>query len=93
MHGVLQARTLEWAAISSSRGSLDPEMEPESLTSPALAGGLFTTSGPREAPKIGGNGHVFLAPSPIQKARPGRPGNQSSHGRWEQGEDPRRSGR
>ena len=29
-------RTLEWVAISSSRGSLDPEIEPMSLESPAL---------------------------------------------------------
>jgi len=37
--GIFQARTLEWVAISFSRGSSDPEIE---LTSPALAGGFFT---------------------------------------------------
>ena len=40
MHGISQAQILEWVAVSSS----DPEMVPVSLMSPALAGGLFTTS-------------------------------------------------
>ena len=48
-HGILQARVLEWVAMPSSRGSSDPEIEPESLTSPALAGRLFTTSATWEA--------------------------------------------
>ena len=30
----------------------DPGIEPESLTSPALAGGFFTTSAPWEAPVL-----------------------------------------
>ena len=41
VHGIFQARILEWVAIPSSRGSSDPGME--SLTSPALAGRFFTT--------------------------------------------------
>ena len=37
--------------MPSSRGNLpDPETEPASLTSPALARGLFTTSATWEAP-------------------------------------------
>ena len=40
VHGISQAQILEWVPISSS----DPEMVPVSLMSPALAGGLFTTS-------------------------------------------------
>ena len=44
VHGILQARILECLAISSSRGSSDPGIEPMSLMSPALAGGFFTTS-------------------------------------------------
>ena len=44
VRGVLQARMVEWVAISSSRGSSDPGIEPESLASPPLTGGLFTTS-------------------------------------------------
>ena len=42
--GILQARILEWVAMPSSRYLPDPGMEPRSLMSPALAGGLFTTS-------------------------------------------------
>ena len=47
--GILQARILEWVAISSSGELLDPGMEPASLTSPAQAGGFFTTSATWEA--------------------------------------------
>ena len=47
VHGILQASTLEWVAMPSSRGSFPPE----SLLSPALAGGLFPTSTTWEAPK------------------------------------------
>ena len=45
VHGILQARTLEWAAMPSSRGSSRPRDWTASLTSPALAGGFFTTGG------------------------------------------------
>ena len=44
VHGILQARILEWVAMSSSRGSSHPGIEPVSLMSPALAGRFFTTS-------------------------------------------------
>ena len=40
--GILQARILEWVAMSSSRDLPDPGIEPVCLTSPALAGGFFT---------------------------------------------------
>ena len=51
VHGIPQARLLEWVAIFNSRGGLpDPGIEPKSLASPALAGGFFTTSAPWEAP-------------------------------------------
>ena len=36
VHGILQARILEWVAISSSRGSFDPGIEPASPVSPVL---------------------------------------------------------
>ena len=42
VHGILQARLLQWVAISSSRGSSQPGNEPVSLVSPVLAGGFFT---------------------------------------------------
>ena len=37
VHGILQARILEWVAISSSKDLPYPGIEPESLISPALA--------------------------------------------------------
>ena len=44
VRGILQAKILEWVAISFSRGSSQPRIEPVFLTSPALAGRFFTTS-------------------------------------------------
>ena len=44
VHGILQARILGWVAISFSRGSSQPGIEPMSLMSPELAFGFFTTS-------------------------------------------------
>ena len=41
VHGILQARALEWAAIPSSRGLPDSGTAPTPLMSPALAGGFF----------------------------------------------------
>ena len=43
VHGVLQARILEWVAMPSSRDLPNPGIESRSLISPALAGGFFTT--------------------------------------------------
>ena len=42
--GILQAKTLQWVAVSSSRGSSCPRDWTLSLMSPALAGGFFTIS-------------------------------------------------
>ena len=50
VHEILQARILEWVAMLSLQG--DPAnsgVKPESLTSPALAGGFFSTSAAWEA--------------------------------------------
>ena len=44
VHGILQARILEWVTMPSSRGSSRPETEPMVLTSTALAGEFFTVS-------------------------------------------------
>ena len=43
VHGISKAKILEWVAISFSRGSFQPRIEPESLASPAWAAGFFTT--------------------------------------------------
>ena len=45
VHGIFQARILEWVAIFYSRDLLDPGIEP---ISPALAGRFFTTEPPGE---------------------------------------------
>ena len=49
VHGILQARVLEWVAISYSRDLLDPGIEPTSAGSPELAGRLFTGRATGEA--------------------------------------------
>ena len=41
VHRILQARILEWVALFCSRDLSDPGVEPTSLKSPELAGGLF----------------------------------------------------
>ena len=44
VHGVLQARILEWIAMSPPGDLPDPGIQPTSLTSSVLAGGFFTTT-------------------------------------------------
>ena len=52
VHGICQARILEWVAISFSGGNLlDPGIEPISPASPALAGRFYTT-GPPGKPRL-----------------------------------------
>ena len=46
IHGIFQARTLEWVAISYSRRSSQPGIKPTSLVSPTLEGGFFTIMPP-----------------------------------------------
>ena len=41
VHGIFQARILEWVAFPSPGDLPDPGIKPRSLTSPALASGLF----------------------------------------------------
>ena len=44
VRGILQARTLEWGAISSARDYFhNTGIKPASLVSPTLVGGFFTT--------------------------------------------------
>ena len=52
VHGILQARILEWAARPSSRRSSGCRDLSTSVTSPALAGGFFTTRVTWEAPSL-----------------------------------------
>ena len=53
VHGMSQARILEWVAIPSSRGPFRTRIKPLSLVSPALTGGFFTTSTTGEATHLG----------------------------------------
>ena len=48
VRGILQARVLEWVAISSSRASSQPRDGISLSYIPALAGWLLTTSAPWE---------------------------------------------
>ena len=53
VHGIFQARILEWVAMPSPPGDLpDLGIKPVSLASPALVGGFFTTSATWEAPWV-----------------------------------------
>jgi len=49
VHGILQARILEWVAISSSREFSQPRDGTQAPASPALAGGFFTTAPPEKS--------------------------------------------
>ena len=49
VHGISQARILEWVAVPSSRGSSHPGIKLMSLMPPASAGGVFTTRSSWEA--------------------------------------------
>ena len=48
VHGISQARILEWAAIPFPGDLPNSGIEPMSLASPALAGGFFTTEPPEK---------------------------------------------
>ena len=49
VHGILQARILEWVSISLLGVLLDPGIKLAFLMSPALAGGFFTNRATWEA--------------------------------------------
>ena len=50
VHGISQARVLEWVAISTLWDLPDPGIKLVSPASPSLVGGFFTTSTTWEAP-------------------------------------------
>ena len=49
VHGILQARILEWLPCPPPGDLPNPGIKPLSLLSPVLTGGFFTTSNTREA--------------------------------------------
>ena len=67
--GIFQARILEQVAISSSGDLPNPETEPESPASPALAGGFFTTEPPGKPQR---KGQLFSNISRILSSRGSR---------------------
>ena len=50
VHGIFQARILEWVPCAPPGDLPEPGIKPTSLASPTLAGGFFTTSATWEAP-------------------------------------------
>ena len=52
IHGILQARILEWVSMPSSWGSSRPRDKTHILMSPAMTGGFFTTSATWEAQEM-----------------------------------------
>ena len=53
VHGMFQAKILEWLPLPTPGHLSNPGIEPVFLSSPALAGRLFTTSATQEAPWTG----------------------------------------
>ena len=50
VHGIFQARILEWVAFPTPGNILNPGIKPMSLASPALGSGFFTTAPPGKLP-------------------------------------------
>ena len=75
IHGILQARILEWVAMPSSRGSSWPKDQTRvSLKSPALAAGFFTTRTTWET-------HITIIKPILQMRKP-------RFSIWAEGQDP-----
>ena len=62
VHGILQARILEWVAMSSARRSSWARDRTQSSVSPALAGGFFTTVPPGKPNKLCIRSKYFIIP-------------------------------
>ena len=60
VHGILQARILEWVAMPSPGDLPNPGIKPASLMFSALACGFFTTSTTWEAPHLMSTGILFI---------------------------------
>ena len=52
VHGVSQARILEWGAMPPSGDLPNPGIEPVSIMSPALAGGSLPQAPPRQPNRL-----------------------------------------
>ena len=67
LHGVLQARILQQVAMTSSKDTPDPGIEPSSLTSPASAGRFYAplNFSPTSLPQAPGNTITLIFSSPV----------------------------
>ena len=73
VHGILQARVLEWVAMPSSRRSSQPGDRTRITMSPALAGGFFSTGATWEASAAAGVSHSVVSDSlRARELRPSR---------------------
>ena len=77
VHGIFQARILEWVAIASSRGSSLPWNQTQVSCSSCIASGFFTTEPPGKH-----QDHEYYQ---WQKKRGG--GRREGVGEWEAGEE------
>ena len=75
VHGILQARILEWVAIPPPGDLPDPGIKPESLRFPALAGGFFTTSPPVKPSTYLYHGTIARSPNNLTESE----GQESSN--------------
>ena len=69
VHGILQARILEWVAVPFSEDLPNPGIELVSLMSPALAGGYLTTSATWATLHSGTRGQSYQPPASDEKER------------------------
>ena len=71
VHGIFQARILEWVAISYSRESSQPGIKSMFPGSPALAGGFFTTEPPGKPLSSSMKPQIMISHLPHQNSREG----------------------
>ena len=82
VHGILQARALEWVAVSCTRGSSRPKDDsPSSLASPCTGKQILFPTEPPGKPLI----HLQMEIHQCQKTKLGRESNEGGGGQEEAG--------
>ena len=76
VHGILQARILEWVAIPFSQGSSQPR---EQTQVSHIAGGFFTSWAIREACNVGGPVRFLGREDPLEKGYLLVPTREATH--------------
>ena len=71
VHGILQARILEWMPFPPPGNLPNPGIKPASLRSPALAGGFFTTEPPGKPYRDAECPSMLGSPGPPGRECPG----------------------